>query len=135
MKIRCTTLYDITKTNVTTRRQLLETQIYPEKQRNQQRNLETILQIISLRTQPENISEPRERAMTVEWESSFKDTIQNTWTFTFDVDKESIFDNGRSNLGNLYDDCAGVPMIIGLNETCKLSEVLCLNNIYFEIEL
>lgn len=134
MKIRCTTLFDITKTNVTTRRQLLETQVYPEKQRNQQRNLETILQIISLRTQPENISEPSCKMISIDWKSVYMDSEQKVWSFTFDVDKESVFRNDSSDLGNLYDDCEGVPMIIDLDESCKLQEILCFDNIHFEIE-
>jgi hypothetical protein len=77
--------------------------------RNQQRNWETILQCLSLRCQPMNITPVSKR---------LQDT-QNVWTFAFEVDRDEIFQDGTDQLGLLKKDCHGVPMIVGLDETWK----------------
>jgi len=77
--------------------------------RNQQRNWETILQCISLKTQPLDIIEP----VCAKMEEG------KIWTFTFGVEATGIFDNGNDLLGLLKDDLHGVPMITGLDETYK----------------
>lgn len=147
MRIRCHTLYDITKTNINSRRQGLETGIDPttfNKQRSQQSNFETILQIIGMRSQPEDISESTKYEITLTGDSSWgyvytknKSKKAAAWRFDFSVSHSNVFNNGIQELGNLIQDCAGVPMIVGLDETIKLSNQINtddeLRNIYFEV--
>lgn len=98
------------------------------KQRNQQSNYETVIQVISLRALPENISEPK---ITTKFKIS--DNNVKCWEFQFEVLQNSVFHDGTNELGNLYTDCNGVPMIIGLDESENLTPILNRDNIYFEI--
>lgn len=141
MKIRCLTLFDITKTNVSNRRQLLSE---PEdanllKQRNQQSNFETILQIIGLRSQPEDITDPVKHLRSDKkiWGSKYKSNSA-VWSFTFTIQSPVIYATENDPLGNLYLDSDGVPMITKLEETAtldsKLSNSPYEKNIHFQIE-
>lgn len=92
--------------------------------RNQQRNYETLIQLISLRSQPENITIPHQRA--------------DTWQFEFDVAAEGVF--GTSNdpdpYSALYQDCIGVPMVTNLSERNGITPIIKVKgkdrNIWFE---
>lgn len=140
MRIKCLTLFDITKTDVSGRRNLLGTTT-PEQDlaRKQQSNFETILQIISLRSQPENITTPKliDDINSV-WGKKYVGPKFKTWSFTFDVNHSSVFLKDGVVFGNLIDDCAGVPMIVGLMEDVKVVQTLdCSDdyrNIIFEVE-
>ena len=150
MRIKCYTLYDITQTNVNFRKK--NTEIVPAdemKKRSQQSNFETILQIINMRSQPEEISESELTVINIDdlknfnfgylYEKSYNKTISkiNVWSFTFSVDHADVFNNGINDLGSLSDDCNQVPMILRLEETFKLSNQMNISdeqrNIYFEI--
>jgi hypothetical protein len=150
MRIKCYTLYDITQTNVNFRKK--NTEIVPAdemKKRSQQSNFETILQIINMRSQPEEISESELTVINIDdlkdfnfgylYEKSYNKTISkiNVWSFTFSVDHADVFNNGINDLGSLSDDCNQVPMILRLEETFKLSNQMTISdeqrNIYFEI--
>jgi hypothetical protein len=150
MRIKCYTLYDITQTNVNFRKK--NTEIVPAdemKKRSQQSNFETILQIINMRSQPEEISESELTVINIDdlkdfnfgylYEKSYNKTINkiNIWSFTFSVDHADVFNNGINDLGSLSDDCNQVPMILKLEETFKLSNQMNISdeqrNIYFEI--
>jgi hypothetical protein len=150
MRIKCYTLYDITQTNVNFRKK--NTEIVPAdeiKKRSQQSNFETILQIINMRSQPEEISESELTVINIDdlkdfnfgylYEKSYNKTINkiNVWSFTFSVDHADVFNNGINDLGSLSDDCNQVPMILRLEETFKLSNQMNISdeqrNIYFEI--
>ena len=63
--------------------------------RNQQRNWETLLQLIGLRCLPDDISTPQ------------KD--QDIWSFSFRIDTPAVL--GGQDFDSLYRDCEGVPMI------------------------
>jgi hypothetical protein len=116
MKVLCRTLFDCTHTGVTGhfRPQQLPyvtktgvTINTPEdwnQARNQQRNWESILQIISLRTQPMNVVLPVKQ--------------MDGWHFAFEVEAEGVLSSefGSDNLAGLIADCEGVPMVTGLNE-------------------
>jgi hypothetical protein len=121
IRVKCSTLFDITETGVKNRsyksqmtfRDRSDHEITtPEdwnRARNQQCNWETINQIISLRTLPENITTP------------VQDADTGVWHFEFIVvDPASIFCDGNP-VGYLLSDCVGVPMILGLDETAGLS--------------
>lgn len=70
--------------------------------RNQQRNWETMNQIISLRCLPENITLP--------------EYIEGVWTFEFDVNSTSALSDQPQDLLYLLQDAHDVPMITGLQE-------------------
>jgi hypothetical protein len=145
-KIRCYTLFDVTKTGVLNRKAPItlseEQRISWEKQRNSQCNYDTVLQVVNLRCQPEDLTN------TVQFTVNFKEfknfgflyedeDDQNCWYFDFTISHKSVFDNGISELGSLYEDCEGVPMIKQGTEWSKLPLFLDaspeLRNIYFEV--
>lgn len=142
MKIKCSTLFDITRTNVSKRRGVLENENNYEIQRSQQSNFETLLQIISLRSQPENISntvkEFFDKKSPAIWGETYDLSSKvSFWTFDFTVHHAAVFNDSVHELGNLLSDCEGVPMIVNLSEMPGLTPQLCnkadLKNIHFEI--
>lgn len=149
MNIKCYTLYDITRTNINFRkRQTERVDANERKQRSQQSNLETILQIINMRSQPENLGDITiKKTPAVEmnkynfgylYDSEYHDVSEiSIWSFTFSVEHPDVFNNGVDSLGNLLNDCDQVPMITQLDESLKLSNQIDisteLRNIYFEI--
>ena len=131
MRIQCQTLFDITATGVTghfkpsrmpfvdTSNTRIDTEIKWNRARNQQRNWETVTQIISLRTQVDFIL-----------------PVQNndTWTFEFEIANDQLFVRDQDPLAVLKTDCADVPMITGLNESASNHTVLVTDkNIWFTI--
>ena len=144
MKIRCRTLFDITNTNQSNRRGLLQNEPDHDsvKQRMQQANFETILQVISMRSQPENITEPKVVQTKFgdgsPWGSAYKSRKPiNCWEFEFTVNYKQVFANDQGKLGALLQDCRGVPMIKDLGEWHSIETTLDhsdeLRNITFEI--
>jgi len=146
MKLRCFSLFDITKTNVTSKKSLLGAS--PEEarewqnRRNTQCNLDTIIQVISLRAQPENITEPIQDYLDNEKTENFgflynADEQQIFWYFDFSVNYSSVFSDGEDELGALYNDCEDVPMIKTSsspnNIPMSLDTTPELRNIYFRV--
>ena len=139
-RIRCYTLFDITKTNVTNRSKPSEevsTWLY---NRNTQCNFDTILQIISLRSQPEVVKNPEKSQIDKFIKFGFLYNVEQLafcWSFEFEVQHSSVFDNGTNELGALYIDCNNVPMIKCDTESVNLAAFLDtspeLKNIHFEI--
>ena len=135
MKIRCRTLFDITATGITghhkpSRIPFQDRSGQPivderswNRGRNQQRNWETLTQLIQLRTQLNELQDPR--------------IENNMWQFDFGTDVEDVFSNGNDPLGALYTDCTDVPMITGLAELSSFAPMLITSgpdqNIWFEI--
>jgi len=146
-KIRCYTLFDITKTGVINRKPPIngspEKTHEWEKRRNTQANFDTILQVISLRSQPENISETKVIDIYFKEFGNFgfiydiEENIQHIWTFEFTISHGGVFNDGIDELGNLFNDCHNVPMIKVNNEFSKLPMYLDttpeLKNIHFEV--
>lgn len=142
-KIKCHTLFNITQTGVTNRRKIEGDASDWQSKRNTQCNLDTILQVISLRAQPENITVPKKIDINLSETEMFGFLIQSTnetvpaWTFEFEIAQHSVFQNHQSELGALYYDCEEVPMITNLGEIDSVSNFLDsspeLRNIYFEI--
>lgn len=134
MKIRCLTLFDITETGITGH--FRPTQI-PftnrvgntisnitdwNRSRNQQRNFETITQVLQLRTQIFDVTAP----------------VKNgKWEFEFDVEATEIYQLAQDTFGILKQDCEDVPMIIGLDDEYVLTPSLVTSgsqqNIWFEL--
>jgi hypothetical protein len=141
----CYTLFDITQTGVSNRSKPPEDHIEEWKsKRNSQCNLDTILQVISLRSQPEQISVPKKFDLKLNEVEYFgfllseQETVSvPCWTFNFSVQHPSVFYNGITELGALYNDCHGVPMLLSGNEYPKTNNFLDstpeLRNIYFSI--
>lgn len=145
-RIRCYTLFDITQTNVTARRAPLhytsDEFIAWEKKRNTQCNYDTILQVISLRSQPEEVTKPVDSIINFKTFNNFgflfdDEEDQTCWSFDFTVTHQSVFNDGISELGALASDCDGVPMIKIGTEWQKLPNFLDsspeLKNIHFEV--
>lgn len=106
--------------------------------RNQQRNWETVQQVLSLRTQP-NILHT----------DSFLDDLKKyqfginyqgqhrIWTFTFGVEYKDIYTLGADVFGHLRSDFKLTPIITELTETAKFPQPIFYtsgpdNNIYFK---
>lgn len=143
-RIRCHTLFDITQTGILNRSKPTEDDVQEWiLKRNTQCNFDTILQVISLRSQPDQVSVPNK----VEMEDSDLNRfgflfIKNElfpaycWNFDFEVHHSSVFENGITPYGALYKDCEGVPMIncpTQVNGVTSFLDITSeLQNIHFE---
>jgi hypothetical protein len=136
MKIICRTFFDCSATGVTGHfrpsqvpfsdrvgREIQDLQSW-NYARNQQRNWETLTQLISLRTQPISVASLGHAS--------------GIWSFEFEVESGLVYStSGHENdISGLVDECAGVPMITGLLETLTQETVLVTQgtdqNIWFE---
>jgi hypothetical protein len=125
--IECQTLFDITATGITghynsSRKPFLESDQW-NRARNQQRNWETLQQIISLRTQILNLTLP------------IKD--KDCWTFKFSSETTDVFGSSENPTELLYQDAQGVPMLKGLDNIPNIESTLItggkIQNIWFKI--
>jgi hypothetical protein len=119
MRIKCITTFDITATGVRSNfnanripfndntGQLISDIESWTHSRNQQRNWETINQLISLRCLPHSITDPSR---------DLHDGIA-TWRFDFEVEDPATISLQEYDLALLQQDCQGIPMITGLGET------------------
>lgn len=112
--------------------------------RNTQCNFDTILQVISMRSQPEVVRFPTKIEMTEDEFNLFgflytpkEDTVSYCWKFEFEIQHSSVFDRETESLAALYNDCKGVPMILCPNQISGLPAFMDttaeLKNIYFEV--
>lgn len=141
--ITCYTLFDITQTGVLNRHKPPENETAEWfHRRNTQCNFDTILQAINLRSQPEITRIPKKTSIKLDTFTNFgylleEDEEINSWSFEFTVGHGSVFNDGISELGALYSDCHGIPMILCGTEWDKLTNKLDstdeLRNIYFEV--
>jgi len=142
-RIRCSTLFDVTHTGVTNRSKPAGDDVAAWiKQRNTQCNFDTILQVISLRSQPDIIKHPVKTLVTDELLNKFGFVYQQPdseiycWVFEFEVHHVSVFDNHVGPFGALYNDCHGVPMIRDTESAFDITPFLDvsdeLKNIHFE---
>jgi hypothetical protein len=144
--ITCYTLFDITNTGVVNRNRPAEDtelSVWLHK-RNTQCNFDTVLQAISLRSQPEVTQFPQKTKIRFDEFIDFgflfeqqEDETYDCWSFDFSIQHPSVFNNGITELGALYEDCDNVPMIKCGTEWNKLPAFLDtseeLRNIYFKI--
>ena len=135
MKFICKTYFDITATGVTGHYKSsrvpfqdltgvrIENETSWNRARNQQRNWETITQLISLRTQISELQNPK------------KD--KTTWSFEFESETPYVFGPEDNPTELLLSDSAGVPMLIGLGNIKKLAPLLIVSgpdqNIWFDV--
>jgi hypothetical protein len=113
------TLFDITPTGVI--RHPKKTDVDYESlllRRNQQRNWETLQQVLAMRAQI-YVEQPPEIIKTCKQfpRKIFKNT--QAWSFQFGVEQIEIYGD---NLQLLFDDCHGIPMILGLGERAAIAE-------------
>lgn len=144
--ITCYTLFDITPTGVMNRHKPMideEIPIWLHK-RNTQCNFDTVVQAISLRSQPEVLRMPEKIKIRFDEFTNFgflfeqlENEIYDCWTFDFGIQHPSVFNDGITELGALYSDCDTVPMIKTDTAWSKLPSFLDtsdeLRNIYFKV--
>ena len=99
--------------------QHIRDQVEWNRSRNQQRNWETILQIIGLYTQAQDIT------TTVR--------TQQGWQFEFSTEFDDVFNDRGDPLGLLKAACQGVPMFYDLDNVPKTRMLNPESNIDFEI--
>jgi hypothetical protein len=95
------TLVDVTATGV------IRSQDPDNTERNQQRNWETLLQCIGLRTQPQNIQEPTVSTVEDIGIAEFGDFYTGTqkiWTWSWTVEREGVYDLVNAPLAGLLQD-------------------------------
>lgn len=125
------TLVDITKTNVVS--------LSVSAQRNQQRNFETLTQVLSLRAQLMLLTDPVMVELDItnsDFGSNFTG-VHKVWTFQFGIEQDAVYAEGDNPFGTLEKDFVNVPIITGLNETVTFTTpIFCTNgpqrNICFE---
>jgi hypothetical protein len=89
--------------------------------RNQQRNWETLLQCIGLRTQPHHIQGPFVNSAELD-QLEFGDFYtgrHQIWTWGWAVERSGIYDLDEKPLAGLLQDLEQVPIITGLEETAR----------------
>jgi len=137
MRIKITTAFDITDTGITgnfredrlpvvlTTGETLNDFAAWTRRRNQQRNLETVLQLAQMRSQIDDIS------------PITRDNATGLWSFEFTVERSGVYAAGDNDLAFLADDCDQVPVVIGLDETPGCSGVIRVQgseqNIWFQV--
>jgi hypothetical protein len=124
MKFACQTLFDITATGVTghcksTRMpfrdsagQIIQDELSWNRSRNQQRNWETITQILSLRTQLFDLKTP------------IQDQTRTRWMFEFETESDGVYGTDNDPTQVLRSDAQGVPMLRELNNDPDIDTVL-----------
>ena len=122
MRFTCKTFFDITATGVTGHYKssrvpftdlsntLVENEISWNYARNQQRNWETITQLIGLRTQIAKLENPSK--------------VKNLWTFEFEVETPYAYGPEENPTELLQSDCNGVPMLVELGNKKNLTPIL-----------
>lgn len=90
-------------------------------ERNQQRNWETLLQCIGLRTQPHNIQYPV--AITANLDDyEFGELYTGThkiWQWVWSVESLDVYDLPNKSLGGLHGDLEQVPIVTYLTDTAR----------------
>jgi hypothetical protein len=129
------TLIDITQTGVIKNNSTVLVQ------RNQQRNWETVLQVISLRAQPIEVASPKLHREDItnahEFGSHYQQT-QHCWKFKFFIEHHDIFGSAEDPDYFLRTDFQHVPIIVGLTETASFPVPMFytsgeFKNIYFKL--
>ena len=124
MRFACQTLFDITATGVTGHckmnklpfidragQQITSAEAW-NRSRNQQRNWETITQILSLRTQLFDITNP------------IVDQTGTRWMFEFETESDGIYGSDLDPVSVLRGDADGVPMLRELDNDPDIDTVL-----------
>lgn len=110
------TLIDVTKTDITKYSPELE------RMRNKQRNWETVVQVLGLRSQIMNARQLKTETVDLgihEFGSDYSGK-QRVWTFDFEVEFENLYLKDKDPYGVLKNDFSHTPIISGLDETINL---------------
>jgi hypothetical protein len=130
-KVICYTLFDCTATGILNHAKvsqlpltdkqgsIITDQAALTRARNQQRNWETLTQLISLRTQVTIYSEPQILQDSSIAVLGLNRRARKIWTFEFASEFASIYDIDSEPLAALIQDCDGVPLITALNEDAE----------------
>jgi hypothetical protein len=104
----CITLIDITPTGITKG---------SGDARDQQRNWETVLQVLGLKTQPLIVNQPvcwtNEQMESFEF-GEFYEGRNNVWAFQFRGERDDFY-----TVDQLNEDFDQVPIVLGLDETAR----------------
>ena len=115
--LQIVTLVDITATGIT--RSTGDRDL----ERNEQRNWETVVQVLGLRTQPHIVRWPQVLDLDAEdVKALFGDIYsgpQRAWEFEFTADHPEAYNTEEGPLTGLLKDFEQVPVITGLNETAR----------------
>jgi hypothetical protein len=122
MRFACQTQFDITATGITGHckesklpftdragQAITDVQSW-NRARNQQRNWETLTQLISMRAQIFKLLEPLE--------------YKGVWSFEFEVETPDVFGSADDPISVLRSDADGIPMLNNLNNRNELPPVL-----------
>ena len=130
-RVRCYTLFDLTPTNISNQvrvQQLpytvrngitVRTEDELNRARNQQRNWETIKQLLGLRTQAEIDVEPYVIDDASIASIGLKRLAGKIWAFEFSTEFAEVYDINGQRLQGLIDDFDSIPMLVGLDEDCE----------------
>lgn len=107
--------------------------------RDQQRNWETVLQVIGLRAQPLDIQGPIiiEGPLDSLEFGEFYQGNHRVWVMNFSVEHDDVWTHANKETAGLEDDFAQVPIITGLEETARFILPIfyahgSIKNIYFK---
>ena len=143
-RINVVTYFDCTQTNTTSYRKIKNSNTFTtakewDYSRNQQRNFETVTQIIGLRAQPINLEIPHNVKVDLAEHKFGTDFtgVQAVWSFTFTVEHTAVFDRDNTSLRALVLDMDNIPCIIKMTETVTIVSPVfrsqgTSSNIYFE---
>lgn len=124
MKFACQTLFDITATGTTGHckplrmpfqdlvGQIIRDEESWHRSRNQQRNWETLTQILSLRTQLFELTTP------------IQDSTGTRWMFEFETEFDGVYGPDSDPTQVLRSDAAGVPMMRELDNDPDIQSIL-----------
>jgi hypothetical protein len=109
-------------------------------ERNQQRNWETVLQCIGLRTQPQYVQDPVQATFTDIAIAEFGDFYtgeQRIWFWQWAIEGDGVYDLNGQELAGLQQDFEQVPIVTGLTETARFMLPIfypygTIKNIYFK---
>jgi hypothetical protein len=125
-------LVDITATRV------IRSQNSDDLKRNQQRNWETVLQCMGLRTQALYIDAPTVHEIDLEYCNfgEFYSGVHKVWMWKWSTESSEVYDLPGEPLAGLHRDFEQVPVITGLSETAAFMLPIfhpygAIKNIYF----
>lgn len=122
----CVTLIDITKTDAVRHYNpsMEESKSDYNLKRNQHRNYQTMVQLISLRSQPIYLSDPvkfiNRDLSDVELGTNYDN--ETFWSFSFGYEQVDLFITPDHPFGALLEDMNNVPIILNLMETADIQE-------------